>query len=52
MISLSEKPYLHSLAASRYKLYNPNDDPEFDPDLVSTNDLRVEGCGLEEQLGD
>jgi len=55
-MTIGDFPFRKTLSAQprrrRYKLYNPNDDPEFDPDLGSTNDLGVEGCGLEEQLGD
>ena len=36
----------------RYRLYNPNDDPEFDPELGSTNNLGAEDRGLEERPGD
>ena len=50
-ITISDFPMRISVSAQprrrRYRLYNPNDDPEFDPELGSTDNLGAEDRGLE-----
>ena len=49
-MTINDFPMRKSVSAQprrrRYRVYNPNDDPEFDPELGSTDDLGAEGRGL------
>jgi len=49
-MTINDFPMRKSVSAQprrrRYRVYNPNDDPEFDPELGSTDDLGTEDRGL------